>query len=155
MRRYHCDTMSKETRLHPSAKANSLLSTGVTWTGADDHLWRNEMAYILRHLHKFQKSWADRHSVGLSQGHSKNHGQMKSPCNGRPWNGKNTTYYSWSSKYNKNVLRGEMQPVVYIMVTGDLNIYQSDRIKYERTRQSSSPDDSVTTTELAGINGEQ
>ena len=48
-----------------------------------------------------------------------------------------------------------MQPVVYIMVTGDLNIYQSGRIKYERTRQSSSPDDSVTTTELAGINGEQ
>lgn len=43
----------------------------------------------------------------------------------------------------------------YILVTGDLNNYQSDRIKYQRTDKEVAQDDIASTTELSGISGEQ
>lgn len=39
----------------------------------------------------------------------------------------------------------------YVMVTGDLNNYRSDRIKYQRTDQEVAQDHTVSTTELAGV----
>lgn len=39
----------------------------------------------------------------------------------------------------------------YVMVTGDLNNYRSDRIKYQRTDQEVAQVERVSTTELAGV----